>query len=82
MDGVHLAWDRCPQNLVKQFTGKEGYPTVAFNVVADSTRRVQSATPAFQGTRNDKTMVRADTFVTQLRSDETRTGFTFSLRSD
>jgi hypothetical protein len=82
MDGVHLAWDRCPQNLVQQFKGKEGYPTVAFNVVADSTRRVQSVTPAFQGTRNDKTMVRADTFVTQLRSDETRTGFTFSLRSD
>ena len=31
-DGVHVAWDQCPHQHFSIYTGKEGYPSVAFNV--------------------------------------------------
>ena len=28
-DGVHVLWNRCPIALKPDYTGKEGYPTLA-----------------------------------------------------
>ena len=36
MKGVHVVRDRCPFGQVQSFKGKEGYQTVAFNVIVDS----------------------------------------------
>ena len=32
MDGVHVAWDRCPATLAGRSTGWKGYTSLAFNV--------------------------------------------------
>ena len=80
MDGVHVAWDRCPFGQVQSFKGKEGYPTVAFNVIVDSNARCQSISPAFPGCKNDKTLVRADAFVNGLKSDPRYRDAEFQVR--
>lgn len=40
MDGVHLAWDKCPAAERTLHTGKESYPTLAFNVTVRHDRRI------------------------------------------
>jgi len=81
MDGVHLAWDNSPNRLA--YTGKEAYPTVAFNVVCDSNGRCQSMTHGFPGKVNDKTQVRVDPFIHKLRGgDEKYYNFKFRVRGD
>ena len=79
MDGVHIPWEACPWQMKNLYTGKEGHPTIAFNVVCDSTTRVQSITRAFHGKVNDKTMVRCDEFVSRLRSDREYKRLAFEL---
>jgi hypothetical protein len=34
-DCTHVPWGRCPAKLSSLFTGKEGYPTVAYEVTVD-----------------------------------------------
>ena len=79
MDGVHIPWEACPWQMKHLHTGKEGYPTIAFNVVCDSTTRVQSISRAFHGKVNDKTLVRCDDFVSRLRSDPEYKRLAFDL---
>ena len=81
MDGVHVAWDRCPFGQVQSFKGKEGYPTVAFNVIVDSSARCQSISSAFPGCKNDETLVRSDAFVNMLRSNPRYYDGEFQVRS-
>jgi hypothetical protein len=59
-DGVHLAWDNCPAPFLPLYKGKEGFPTLAFNVTVDHTRRVLAVHGAYLGARNDKTIARTD----------------------
>ena len=82
MDAVHLAWEKCPYSLVGLFTGKEGYPTVAFNVIANHTGRIMHSTQFHPGARNDKTIVRYDEFVTRLRTEHEFTQFEYTLKDD
>ena len=35
MDVVHVAWAMCPAGLAHLATGKEGYPSVTYNVICD-----------------------------------------------
>jgi len=39
-DGVHLEWDSCPAGVHGRYTGKEQYPTIAFNVSALHTKEI------------------------------------------
>ena len=39
-DGVHLHWDCCPEKWAARFIGKEGYPTIAFNVSVTHNREI------------------------------------------
>ncbi|CAN0160090.1 unnamed protein product [Ectocarpus sp. 4 AP-2014] len=59
----------CPYNQARSYTGKEGYPTVAYQVTVDHTERVLAATPGFTGSTSDKTIIRYDTAVTKIRED-------------
>ena len=68
MDGVQIAWEGCPFALKHHCTGKEGYPTLGFNVVVTHNLIIQHVTPVMAGRYNDKTKIRYDTFVQNLRS--------------
>jgi len=67
MDAVHLWYDACPAELNSLHVGKEGYPTRAFNVAVTHTKRIISSTVGHPGARNDKSIVRYDKFVQDVK---------------
>jgi hypothetical protein len=67
-DAVHPgAWDNCPSQERYLFTGKEGFPTLVWNVNVSHTRRIFSMHGPFAGSKNDKTIVRTDPFIQKVR---------------
>ena len=79
MDGVHFAWDNCPSPYLPLYKGKEGYPTVAYNVTVDHARRVMAVHGAFPGARNDKTIARTDPAVRTARFHPLYLEHTFNM---
>ena len=67
-DGVQIAWEGCPFAYRKSFTGKEGYPTLGFNVTVGHDLRILHVCSMFAGRFNDKTKVLYDEYVKRLRS--------------
>ena len=67
-DGVQIAWEGCPYAHRTSFTGKEGYPTLGFNVTVDHNSRIINICSVFAGRFNDKTKIRYDSYVQRLRS--------------
>lgn len=78
-DGVQIAWEGCPYGYRVSFTGKEGYPTLGFNVTVDHNLRVLHVCSMFAGRFNDKTKVLYDDYVQKLRSGY-YSGFSYKLR--
>lgn len=70
VDCVHIHWDKCPAKHKNLYKGKEGYPSVSYEVVCDHTHRILSTTAGHYGSRNDKTIVRYDSFVTSIHRKE------------
>ena len=68
IDGVHLCWDKCPAGLLGKCIGKEGKPTLAFEVVATNSRRIQSVSGYCHGAQNNKTISKHDQAVKTLRT--------------
>ena len=66
VDCVHIGWDRCPTQYTNLYTGKEGFASIAYNVICTSRKFIQSITVGHPGTRNDKHIVRTDATVTDL----------------
>ena len=67
-DVVHPgAWDNCPSQERYLYTGKEGFPTLVWNVNVAHTRQILSMHGPFAGSKNDKTIVRTDPFVHKVR---------------
>ena len=56
VDCVHLVWDKCMAGAASACTGKEGFPTLAFEVSSDHTKRILSCSQYFWGSINDKTI--------------------------
>ena len=67
IDVVHLKWSNCPAEDVNRATGKEGYPSLAFEVVTGFDRQILGVSCAHFGTRNDKQIVRTNETVRQIR---------------
>ena len=67
-DGVHVELKQCAQNLRNSRIGKEGYPSVAFNVTATLRRRILYSTLGRPGKSNDKTNILYDQFAMNIRS--------------
>ena len=65
-DCVHVRWDRCPASEFNSHKGKEGYPTLSYEVTVDHCKRIIASTEGHKGTRNDKTIVRYDGFITDI----------------
>ena len=66
-DGVHVSYDRCPAALRSGMAGKEGIPTVAYEVTVRHDRWIMHATRGFPGAWNDKSMSQYDSFLSKVR---------------
>ena len=68
MDVVHIPLGACPHGLINVCTGKEGYPTLGYNVICDHRGRALSLMPGAYGTMNDKTIVKSDEAVETVKN--------------
>ena len=50
IDVVHMKWSNCQAGYVNQAKGKEGYPSITFEVVTGFDRQIVGVTPAHFGT--------------------------------
>jgi hypothetical protein len=66
MDVTHVRWDRCPAYERHMHVGKEGYPSLAFQVVVDHCRLIHAVSHGFKGACNDQTIARNDEFPMKL----------------
>ena len=70
MDVVHLKYDRCPHGQRALYAGKEGYPTIGYQFHCGHNRQIFWHSPqGFPGARNDKTVVRYDDFLKEIKSN-------------
>jgi hypothetical protein len=79
VDCVHIRWERCPAGERSLHKGKEGFPTLSYEVTVDHTKRIIGATQGHPGARNDKTIVKFDGFVTSIHNGEVYAEVTFTL---
>lgn len=70
IDCVHLKWDKCPVWLSNECKGKEGYPSLVFEVCVDHMRRVRASTNSFYGSLNDKTIIKYDDYIQAVRKGQ------------
>ena len=80
MDVVHIALGRCPYGLQNVCTGKEGYPTLGYNIICDHQGRALAVMPGAYGTINDKTMVKSDEVVEKVKTEPLFTEYMYHLR--
>lgn len=78
-DCVHLKWDRCPVGLAQLCSGKEGYPTLAYSCTVDHHHRILASTSSYWGAKNDKTIVRGDTYITDVREKKVHADVEYSV---
>ena len=50
----------CPEMLKNVCIGKEGYPTLAYCVTVDHTKKICATTSSHYGSNNDKTIIKYD----------------------
>ena len=81
-DCVHLKWDRCPVGLAQLCSGKEGYPTLAYSCTVDHHHRILASTSSYWGAKNDKTIVRGDTYITDVREKKVNENIEFNVFID
>jgi len=62
MDGTRIKWAMCPKRLRHSCVGKEGFPTLVFQVVVDHFRRIQYVSSYYLGSNNDVTICHDDYF--------------------
>jgi Plant transposon protein len=76
-DGVHISWDRCHAMQKMLHTGKEKYPTIAYNVTVNHRRWIMASCRGFFGSYNDKTIVKYDAFINDIRHRKTFHDYNF-----
>jgi hypothetical protein len=67
VDVTHVHWDKCPVRHTMLCTGKEGYPTLAYQAVVDHAGKLLHITPGFFGAMNDKNITNFDKFLSDVR---------------
>ena len=68
MDGVHIIWDKCPVALTSLCKGKEKVTTLVYNATVNHHDRIQACTKSLRGAKNDKTIVRFDEHMMDLKN--------------
>ena len=67
VDCTHVYWGRCPALFQNTYSGKEKKPTVAYEVTVNHSGRCLYISPGHPGSRNDKTIVKTDQLVMDLK---------------
>eukprot|EP00904_Undaria_pinnatifida_P003091 jgi/Undpi1/12783/HiC_scaffold_6.g02451.m1 len=78
-DVTHIRWGCCTHSLSHSYTGKEGFPTIAYQATVDHSGRALAITQGFPGAQNDKTIIRHDTAINAIRQDPMYTDDKFFL---
>ena len=81
-DCVHLRWERCPVGDRSLHKGKEGYPSISYEVTVDHTSKIIAATKGFPGAKNDKTIVRFDGFVSAIHDGDLYSNVSYKMCED
>jgi hypothetical protein len=68
-DVTHIPLGKCPRNWQNSCTGKSGLPTLAYSVTCSHSRKIYHCSPGFEGSKNDKTISRFDSFIDQIRTN-------------
>jgi hypothetical protein len=68
IDIVHVKWSKCPAGDINRCKGKEGCPSVAFEVVSGFDRQILGVSSVHFGTRNDQQIVRTDETVILIKN--------------
>ena len=67
VDCTHVYWGRCPALFQNTYSGKEKKPTVAYKVTVNRSGCCLYISPGHPGSRNDKTIVKTDQLVMDLK---------------
>ena len=67
VDCTHVLWGRCPSMYQNTYTGKEKKATVAYEVTVNHSGRALYISAGHPGSRNDKTIVKTDKLVMDLK---------------
>jgi hypothetical protein len=68
VDVVHMKWIKCPAGDVNHATGKERYPSLAFEVVTGFDHQILGVSSAHFCTRNDKQIVLSDETIQLIKN--------------
>lgn len=79
---IHVGWDFSPRLRQRGSTGEEGYPTVAYQATVDHKGRVLGVSRGIAGAQDDKSIVRFDRTVKQVRENPQYKDKEFSLRRE
>ncbi len=66
MDVVRIKWSSCPTGDYNQAKGKEGYPTLGFQVITDFNWRILGVYGPQFGTASNKHIVKTDSNVKKI----------------
>ena len=69
MDVVHVPWPQCPEGYKVTCTGKEGFPTLCWNVGVDRRKIITHIFGPNHGARNDKTIARFDPLIQDMHNN-------------
>ena len=79
VDCTHVYWGRCPALFSNTYSGKEKKPTVAYEVTVNHSGRVLYISTGHPGSRNDKTIVKTDKLVMDLKDKKILQDVEFKL---
>jgi len=63
IDCTHIRWWNCPSKHRNSCHGKEGYPSLGFQMIVDPSKRIQYVSQAYFGTLNDQNICDVDPII-------------------
>jgi hypothetical protein len=80
-DCTHIPLGKCPVSWRNSCIGKEGFPTLAYSMTCDHTRKIMACSGGFPGTYNDKTIARYDAFISEVAQNPLFKNFKYNLET-
>ncbi len=80
-DCTHIPLGKCPVSWRNSCIGKEGFPTLAYSMTCDHTRKILHCTGGFPGSYNDKTIARYDSFITEVAQNPLYKDFKYNVQT-
>ena len=80
-DCTHIPLGKVSNKFKVLCTGKEGFPTMVYSVTCSHSRKIYYCSSGFYGTCNDKTISRADAFITAVGSHPLFTDHEFEVKT-